>query len=73
MKEHSLYDNNNNFLRKISHSDGTMRSIESVGDRTMRSIESVGDRTWTNFGKVIALDSILHIFLLFSFLILFSP
>lgn len=49
MKEHSLYDNNNNFLRKISHSDGT----------------------WTNFGKVFALDSILHIFLLFSFLILF--
>ena len=52
MKEHSLYDNNNNFLRKISHSDGTMRSIESVGDRTMRSIESVGDRTMRSIESV---------------------
>ena len=49
MKKHSLYETNNNFLSKISHSDGT----------------------WTNFGKVFALDSILHIFLLFSFLMLF--
>jgi len=32
---------------------------------------SHSDGTWTNFGKVFAMDSMLHIFILFSFLILF--
>ncbi len=40
------------------------------GNAFLRKI-SHSDGTWTNFGKVIALDSSLHIFFLFTFLILF--